>query len=61
MLLDKKEIMRRSASNITTVLIDAINDMAEEIELLMKRVTVLEEKPNGKAKGTVAGTTTKPK
>ena len=63
MLLDKKEVMRRSSSNITGVLIDTINAMAQIIEAHSNKLTQLEKKINApkKAKSTVAGTKTQSK
>lgn len=57
MLLDKKEVMRRSSSNITGVLIDAINAQAQIIEALSNKLTHMEKKLNApkKTKSKVAG------
>ena len=63
MLLDKKEVMRRSSSNITGVLIDTINAMAQIIEAHSNKLTQLEKKLNApkKTASKVAGSSTESK
>ena len=63
MLLDKKEVMRRSPSNITGVLVDTINAMAQIIEAHSNKLTQLEKKLNApkKTASKVAGTKTESK